>query len=641
MPSPRRLLVLSVSSVLIALVLPFSVLAAGPVTLEGRLVLAHGDEFDVAPHDHAPGTPADHSHGGRSILDYSLVTADGQSHKLAFANGQGPDDFVNGATVRVRGTDSGGAFAVDDDGSAQVLADPVAPAVTTKKLAVILVNFQSNKAEPWTVDAAKGIVFTNNNSIAAYFDEESDGQLALTGDVLGWYTIDYDTSTCNYSEISSKARAAATAAGVNLSTYTNIQYAFPSLPCGWAGLAYLPGTESWVNNALNLRVSAHELSHNFGVHHASTLSCSEGGTRVSLSTNLANCSQSEYGDPFSIMGSASTRHTHNQQLASLGWLPTSQRLSVTTGGTYSLGAAEDQTAAVRAIRVARGNGTYLYLELRRPTGLYFDNFSSTDPAVKGVSIRLSNDWGSIIQSKLIDATPATTSFGDASLLPGFTFTDPLSGVNITTVSVDTTGATVDIDWGEDASPPTTPSGLSASLTSATTSRLTWGASSDNRGVTGYRVSRGATVLGTVTTTSFNDSGLVPGTYGYSVVALDGAGNESAPATTSLVVPEPDVTPPSAPSNLRISSQSKSRVTLAWDAASDNVAVTGYRVYRNGVLVATVTALTWTDSIQSTQSTYTVIAVDAAGNTSSSSNSVTVAGKGSGGGGGGGKGKPTR
>ena len=93
-----------------------------------------------------------------------------------------------------------------------------------------------------------------------------------------------------------------------------------------------------------------------------------------------------------------------------------------------------------------------------------------------------------------------------------------------TVSVDADGASVDINWGADTSPPSTPSSLTATLTSPTSSRLSWGASTDNRGVTGYRVSRGGTVLATVTTTSYTDTGLVPGTYGYSVVALDGAGN---------------------------------------------------------------------------------------------------------------------
>ena len=640
----RRSLSVVAATLLVALLLPFTAAAAVPVTLEGRLVLAHGEDFATAeaPHSHAPGTPDNHSHGPTSYNDYSVVTADGASHPLVFSGGRGPDDFLNGASVRVRGLPNGTALVVGADaGATQVLAPTTVAAATTRRLAVLLVNFTTNTTQPWTVAGATGTVFTNGNSVANYFAEESDGQFLVTGDVYGYFTINFDTTGCNYTDLANKAKAAAAAQNIDLSSYTNIQYAFPSLSrCGWAGLAYLPGTESWINNALNLRVSSHELSHNFGVHHASTLSCTENGVRVPLATNLASCSASEYGDPFTVMGSASTRHTHNQQLASLGWLPGGQRLTVSTSGTYVLGAAEDVSAAVRVIQIPRGDGTYLYLEIRRPTGTYFDNFSSSDPAVRGVSIRLSNNWTSIIQSKLLDTTPLTTSFGDAPLAVGATFTDPRALVNITTVSVDpvTYAATVSIAWGDDSAPPTTPTSLSATLASASSVRLAWGASTDNRGVTGYRVSRGGVELAIVTGTSYTDTGLVPGTYGWAVVALDAAGNASPPASITFTVPAPDTTAPSAPTNLRVSSQTRAKVTLAWNAATDDVGVTGYRVYRNGTLVAMVTTLTWTDSLQSTNSIYTVVAVDAAGNASPASNSVTVTGKGSGGGGGGGRGK---
>jgi chitodextrinase len=143
-------------------------------------------------------------------------------------------------------------------------------------------------------------------------------------------------------------------------------------------------------------------------------------------------------------------------------------------------------------------------------------------------------------------------------------------------------------------------------------------------VTGYRVSRNGSVLGTVTTTQYNDSGLTPGaTYTYTVVALDAAGNESAAATRSHTQPVPDTTPPSAPASFRTTSLTKAKVTFAWNASSDNVAVAGYRVYRNGALVATVTGTTWSHSRQKTASTYHVVAYDAAGNVSGASNTVTV------------------
>ena len=135
------------------------------------------------------------------------------------------------------------------------------------------------------------------------------------------------------------------------------------------------------------------------------------------------------------------------------------------------------------------------------------------------------------------------------------------------------------------------------------------------------------MLGTVTSLLYNDAGLTPGTsYTYSVVALDAAGNVSGAATKAWTQPTIDVTAPSAPTSLRVASLTKAKVNLAWNASTDNVGVTGYRVYRNGSLVATVTGLSWSDSRQRTVSTYYVVAFDAAGNASGSSNTVNVARK---------------
>ena len=92
---------------------------------------------------------------------------------------------------------------------------------------------------------------------------------------------------------------------------------------------------------------------------------------------------------------------------------------------------------------------------------------------------------------------------------------------------------------------------------------------------------------------------------------------------SVSVPA-DTTPPSTPTGLRTSSIGSDTVTLTWTAATDDTAVTGYDVYRNGVLVGTVgsatTVFTDTSLSASTSFDYTVDAFDAAGNTSPPSRS---------------------
>ncbi|HUP51616.1 MAG TPA: PKD domain-containing protein, partial [Longimicrobiales bacterium] len=87
-----------------------------------------------------------------------------------------------------------------------------------------------------------------------------------------------------------------------------------------------------------------------------------------------------------------------------------------------------------------------------------------------------------------------------------------------------------------------------------------------------------------------------------------------------VPPEPDTEAPSAPEGLTADGAAGVEVALVWQAATDNVAVTGYRIYRDDVEVATVTETTYTDTSvdPSTAYTYEVSALDAAGNESARS-----------------------
>ena len=83
--------------------------------------------------------------------------------------------------------------------------------------------------------------------------------------------------------------------------------------------------------------------------------------------------------------------------------------------------------------------------------------------------------------------------------------------------------------------PSTPASLVASGTTATTTALSWSASTDNVGVTGYNVYSGATLLGSSTTTSYNVTGLTGSTaYSFTVKAKDAAGNLSAASNVASI-----------------------------------------------------------------------------------------------------------
>jgi chitodextrinase len=583
------------------LLAPFGLAAGKPQeTLDGTLRTWHGDTFSVPV---GVGAGIDTTVAGLVPLE-----APGQAVQA-----------LAGRKVRAHGERrSSGVFAAN--GGVQATTEATAAAVTgTKSVAVLLFNFSNNSTtQPWTPAYVRGVVFDNTTSVDEYLRDASYGQLALTGDVHGWYTIDADNSGCAYSTWASQARSKATAAGVNLAAYQYVVYAFPSASsCGWAGLAYLPGTSSWINGAMSLRVVGHELSHNLGVHHASTLSCTTAGVRTTFGDA---CSASEYGDPVTIMGSASTRHHVNWHRAQLGWLPDVQ--TVTASGTYLLTPAE-LSGTPRLLRVARGDGTYLNLEFRQPWGV-FDNFSASDPVVNGVSIRIAPATTSIVQSKLVDATPSTTTFADAALAVGSTVVDPLTGVSIRTISVGPAGASVAIQLAPDTQAPTGPSSLTASATSSSTVQLSWPAASDNVGVVGYRVYRGGVQLIQVTSLSYGDSGLTPNTtYGYEVRAVDAAGNLGPPAAATATTLGADTAAPSVPTGLKATVQKGRKVALSWSASSDNTGVVGYDVFRDGTRIAGATGTTYSDRPGRGTFTYQVRSRDAAGNVSGLSAGVTV------------------
>jgi len=207
----------------------------------------------------------------------------------------------------------------------------------------------------------------------------------------------------------------------------------------------------------------------------------------------------------------------------------------------------------------------------------------------------------------------------------------------------------------DVTPPSTPTGLSASTFAidATTSAvvLSWSPSTDNQGVAGYEVFRDGVRIALVTTPGFTDTPVTSSvTYTYVIVAFDVVGNLSSasnplsvtPNQASLNVtfngqlsddilglPKNDIFPPSAPTGLVAStsaiSATNSSVALSWNAATDNVAVTGYEVFRNGAKIATVTTPGYLDpSVTSAVTvTYFILAFDAAGNRSIASNQLPV------------------
>ena len=174
--------------------------------------------------------------------------------------------------------------------------------------------------------------------------------------------------------------------------------------------------------------------------------------------------------------------------------------------------------------------------------------------------------------------------------------------------------------GADTVPPSAPANLARTSATTTSITISWSASTDNIAVTGYGVYRAGTLQAAASSTSYAFSGLACGTtYALSVDAFDAAGNRSARSALNAATSAcpSDTQAPSVRQGLRTTSVSETSVSIAWNASSDNVGVTGYRLYRDDSLVGTTTSLSYSFAALSCGTTYGlgVEAFDAAGNAS--------------------------
>ena len=214
-----------------------------------------------------------------------------------------------------------------------------------------------------------------------------------------------------------------------------------------------------------------------------------------------------------------------------------------------------------------------------------------------------------------------TGYNDSAVTNGTTYYYKVSAVNALGESflsgeqsaTPTTGATA----------PGAPTlGLATPGNSSVALVWTPPASNGGSAITAYKIYRGTssggeallTTLGNVT--SFTDTGLANGTtYFYKVTAVNAMGEGSMSnelsATASVGA---DTTPPSTPSNVTTPLAGTSQVVVVWTASTDNVGVTGYQVYRDGLPVGTVATTHYLDTGMSAGSThsYQVRAIDAAG-----------------------------
>ena len=548
----------------------------------------------------------------------------------------------SGSRVVVRGEALGRELVLDStDDALQVLAAADAPAMEARKAVVIVANF-SDSAVSCSDASIAGLMWTGANSVNGLYQAASFGQVSVPNDVdnngqpdVVRVTIpDSVTEACDPYGWASAAESAATAAGVNLGLYQHKVIVLPSnITCGWAGLGNVGCSGScraWVKTCNLQDVYAHEIGHNLDMAHAST------------DTNNDGAIDCEYCDMSDIMGYGGVgwRLFSAPHEAQKSWIPASKIQQVTTGGTqtYVLSPLFSDPATTPFPHMLKiqtpVTGDFYYLAYRQPLG--YDATLSSDAANRTSIHRYS---GSGYANTKFIAGLQDTQF----------FTDETNGFEIRQLSHDATSVTLQITTQCVHVAPTvtiTPSRQNG----APGQELTFTATvKDNDPLScgimtydiatavpaGFAVSATPSQVflspgmqGTVSVKVTSPAGAAPGDNAVSVSTFGSS------ASAVYAVTAPDTNPPT---KVTLSGAvKKGSVNLSWTASTDASGITAYRLFRNGVQIASQTARTFSDkpTVAGTYA-YTVVAVDGMGLVSLPSNAYnyTVATTTGGGGGG--------
>jgi M6 family metalloprotease-like protein len=411
--------------------------------------------------------------------------------------GAEPPGLRSGTKLDIRGVRSGKTLvasevelidaAVDGDGSSTTGSTPY-PATCTatgpQPVLSILVKLPNyNLPSAVTPDFVRGALLGNayagtatstpDWSIGDFWSQASDGKAFIdpaNTTVVGPVQLNSDfnlNSTggayCDYYSLRDAAFQAIDGQ-VDFRRYSRIQIVLPpNGVCSWAGVANVgcrslstagdgafTASVAWQRadtmqtRAKALQLGTHELGHTLGMSHASSR---DYGAEALGALNTAG-TLTEYGDLHSTMGSWNFGFYASSHAANaLGWLTNgASYATVESPGTYSIANYEARGGAMRALKVRRGTGNdaWLWIESRQNTGNYS---SRLDPSLFSGALIHYQDAMTGNKSHLLDFTTATSTFSDAALPVGQTWTDPYSNVSVTVNSVTPGALTVTVNYG--------------------------------------------------------------------------------------------------------------------------------------------------------------------------------------------------
>ncbi|MEI8103841.1 MAG: Ig-like domain-containing protein [Candidatus Moraniibacteriota bacterium] len=311
-------------------------------------------------------------------------------------------------------------------------------------------------------------------------------------------------------------------------------------------------------------------------------------------------------------------------------------ISAPTGGATVSGASTSVTAnATGATSAGTPRSVQFYLDVD-PVAAYADIINgATD--TQGFPAPGFDENGLLPTAHRLGTLDTTSPYGITwDTLATANGSHTLSCVTKNRYGQMTLGSPVSITVSNDIVPPVRSNGSPSTNLPAGTTQATLSLITNENATCKYATSAGtayASMPSTFTTTggtSHNTvvTGLSNGnSYTYSIRCQDASSNPNTDdysITFSILNPSGDGTPPSVPQNVSAAPVISS-VALTWSASTDNVAVVGYKIFRDNIQVATSATTNYTDSNLNPGTTYSykIAAYDAAANTSTFSTPINA------------------
>jgi hypothetical protein len=463
---------------------------------------------------------------------------------------------------------------------------------------------------------------TGANTLNAAYLQSSRNQVSFYGQVVGPFNINYSsTGACDYSGWASAANTAAKAAGIDITQYQRLNYVIPgNSNCGWSGLAYMPGTQSWVQACSSTGIFAHELGHNLSLHHAGSPTA-------------------EYGDGSDPMGGARLLQFNSANRTLASWQPAGTVKDVAYSGSFLVDALELAAPVnVQVLRLPKTDtGETYYVSFRQALN---QDAGLPSPYVNAVSIH-----------RAAGSTLPTKTVLQQNLAAGQTFTDSANGIQITLQSIAANTASISVAWSGPTCSRLAPS-MTVSPTSQTTgpnlaTQYTVSLKNNNSNICGTSNFALSTVLPSGVTGSLSTSTLsvnAGSTASFTLTAtpssavLDGSytlnvsGQESGGVQTTthagLIVYRDSIAPTVSITNPANNAILSTRTVTISAAASDASGIKSVTFYIDGVLVATSTTAPYSTTVNLRKLSngthrFMARATDKLGNSASQEITVTV------------------